>query len=167
NQTALINLIEKLQGLLGKLPEKIRSPVLREVTPLKELFLQKRAPRLLFVGSIDKPTPELLEIFFQLHDQEQSSDAARPIFQWQEINASARGKMAILDARGALASDRAELEKELKRAPADAIIFLDERGRKMTSRKTEIRNLLACLSWNDAAGRETKVVGVSFPSGRA
>jgi uncharacterized protein (DUF697 family) len=167
NQTALINLIEKLEALLGKLPEKIRRPVLRELTPLKELFLQKRAPRLLFVGSIDKSTPEVLEIFFQLPDQEQSSDAARPIFRWQEINPSARGKMAILDARGALASTRAELEKELKREPADVIFFLDEGAGKRRGRKTEIESLRACLRWNDAAGRETKVVGISFSPRRA
>jgi uncharacterized protein (DUF697 family) len=167
DQPGLLNIVEKLESLLGKLPEKIRKPVLRELTPLRQLFLQKRAPRLLFVGSIDKSTPELLEIFFQLHGQQQSSTAALPIFRWQEINACGRGKVAILDARGAQAGGRAELEKELKREPADVIIFLDEGARKRTSRKSEIENLLACLRWNDTADRKTKIVGASFSSHRA
>src|ERR1044071_10443218 len=98
----LLNVIAKVEALLGKLPEKIRKPVLRELTPLKELFLQKRAPRLLFVGSIDKTTPELLEIFFDIRHDQQMSEAALPSFRGQDINARGRGKLEVFDARGAL-----------------------------------------------------------------
>jgi len=164
HQTALINLIEKVEALLGKLPETIRKPVLHELTPLKELFLRKRAPRLLFVGSIDKTTPELLEIFFDIRHDQHMSDAALPIFRWQEINAGGRGKLEVFDARGALASSRAELEKELEAEPADIIFFVDESAGKRRARKTEIDNLLACLRGNDARGGEAKIVRVSFSS---
>jgi len=51
NQTALLRIVERLERLLAKLPEKIRRPVLRELTPLKELFLQQRPPRFLLIGS--------------------------------------------------------------------------------------------------------------------
>jgi len=53
-------LVERLEGLVAKLPEKIRRPVLRELTPLKELFLQQRPPRFLFVGSSKMPAQQII-----------------------------------------------------------------------------------------------------------
>ena len=164
DQPVVLNVVEKLEALLGKLPEKIRMPVLRELTPLKELFLQKRAPRLLFVGSVDKSLPELLRLIFDLRHGEQTPAAALPIFRWQEINAGGRGKLAVLDGRGALDSTGAELETELKRDAADVIFFVHETAGKRRANKTEMENLRACLRWNDAGGREIKIVGVSFSS---
>ena len=71
NQTVLLNMVEKLEGLLGKLPEKIQKPILHELTPLKELFLQRRPPRVLFLGAIEKPVRDLVHIFFGVPQVEQ------------------------------------------------------------------------------------------------
>jgi uncharacterized protein (DUF697 family) len=164
NQPVLINIIEKLEGLLGKLPDKIQKPILHELTPLKELFLQKRPPRFLFLGSIDKPVQELATIFFGLSQPEQTNNRPLSIFRWQEINTAGRGKLSVLDARGALDSCRKEIEEELKQHPADVIFFLDEAAGKRRPRKAEIENLIACINWSNAAGAETKIVGVNFSS---
>ena len=64
NQTTLVKVAERLEGLAGKLPEKIRGPVLRELVPLKELFLQQRRPRFLFIGSSKTPMPEIIDMLF-------------------------------------------------------------------------------------------------------
>jgi len=51
NRPALLHIVEKLEGFVGKLPETIQKPILHELTPLKELFLQQRPPRILLTGS--------------------------------------------------------------------------------------------------------------------
>src|SRR5712691_3515260 len=126
NQPVLLHIVEKLEALFGKLPEKIQKPILHELTPLKELFLQQRPPRFLILGSIDKPAPELVRIFFGLPQTEQTANAPSSIFRWQEINAGGHGRLSILDARGAVDSSRKQIEEELKRHPADVILFVDE-----------------------------------------
>jgi uncharacterized protein (DUF697 family) len=166
NQPMLLHIIEKLEALLGKLPEKIQKPILHELTPLKELFLQQRPPRLLLLGSIEKPVPELVKIFFDLPQDEQTVNVPSPIFRWREINVGGHGKLSILDARGALDSSRKQIEEELRLQPADVIFFLDEASKKRRARKAEIENLIACLKWSNAAGAGTKIVGMSFSSGK-
>ncbi len=42
---------DRIEGLLRRLPGPIRKPVEREWRPLRELFLSRRAPRLLLLGS--------------------------------------------------------------------------------------------------------------------
>ena len=51
NQTALLHIVERLESFVGKLPETIRRPVLSELIPLKELFLQQRPPRFRLRGA--------------------------------------------------------------------------------------------------------------------
>jgi hypothetical protein len=47
----LSQMADRFEKLLGRLPGPIRTPVEREWQPLKELFLKRRAPRLMLVGS--------------------------------------------------------------------------------------------------------------------
>ena len=58
-----------------------------------------------------------------------------------------------------------EVSEELKRQPADVILFLDEADDARRARKVEIGNVIACLDWSGAA--KTKVVGISFSAGKA
>ena len=51
NQSLFLHIVEKLEGFLGKLPAGIQKPILHELTPLKELFLQQRSPRFVLTGS--------------------------------------------------------------------------------------------------------------------
>ena len=53
-----------LEGFVGKLPESIRKPVLSELTPLKELFLQQRPPRFVLTGSDEMPLLEFVARIF-------------------------------------------------------------------------------------------------------
>jgi hypothetical protein len=55
NQPLFLHIVERLEGFLGKLPESIQKPVLKELTPMKELFLKQRPPRFVLTGSHKLP----------------------------------------------------------------------------------------------------------------
>jgi uncharacterized protein (DUF697 family) len=161
NQPVLLHIVERLESLLSKLPATIQNPILNELTPLKQLFLQQRSPRLIFAGSIKKGVPELMSAFFGKAE----SGAPATMFRWQEFNVDGRGTICILDARGAGESGAEEVSDELKRQPADIILFLDEVDDGRRARKAEMVNLIACLDWSGEV--KTKVVGISFSAGKA
>ena len=64
NNSALLHIVERLEGFLGKLPESIQKPVLHELTPLKELFLQQRPPRFVLTGSHPMPLLDFVARIF-------------------------------------------------------------------------------------------------------
>ena len=64
NQPMLLHIVERLESLLGKLPAAIQKPILNELTPLKELFLQQRPPRFILAGSIKKSSTEIASTLF-------------------------------------------------------------------------------------------------------
>ena len=126
NQTALLRIAEKLERLAGRLPSKIRKAVLSELTPLKELFLQQRPPRFLFIGSSKIPMHRIINMLFTPDTKEQMNVAAMPVHRWMEWNISGHGAISILDARDAGDSVAAQVEKELERHPADVVFFFDD-----------------------------------------
>ena len=153
NQTALLHIVERLEGFLGRLPERIRRPVLNELTPLKELFLQQRAPRFLFVGSSRIPMPQLVSAIFSPEKSEETVPTATPVHRWTEWIIDARGSVSILDARGADTVAKAEVERELQREAADLVFLIDEG-------KTDLEKLTAgpkivgiCVGTEERAGK--------------
>src|SRR5437867_6165494 len=119
NQSALLHIVERLEGLLGKLPETIRKPVLGELTPLKELFLQQRPPRFLFIGSSREAMPQIIEALFSPGTDDQMSMAVMPVHRWSDWNMHHHGTISILDAREAIESAEAEVKDELRRKKED------------------------------------------------
>ncbi len=162
----LLHIVERLENFLGKLPETIQKPILSELTPLKELFLQQRPPRLVLTGSSKKSAPELMRIFFELSEDEPTVDALMSIFRWQEFEIGGRGTISILDARGALDAAGKQIEDELKRQPADMIFFLDDADDKPRVRKAEIETLIACRDRNGSGQAKTKVIGITISSSK-
>jgi uncharacterized protein (DUF697 family) len=126
NQTTLVQLAERLEGLAGKLPEKIRQPVLRELLPLKQLFLQQRRPRFLFIGSSKTPMPEIIDVLFAPDSHEGMNVTLTPVHRWTEWTIPGRGTVSILDARGAGNSTQTQIQEDLRREPADMIFFFDD-----------------------------------------
>src|SRR5262249_49819114 len=108
NHSALLHIVERLESLVGKLPESIRKPVLSELTPLKELFLQQRAPRFVFTGFDETPLLEIVARVFAPSAEESPSRATLTgLYRWQKIALGKHGSIEVLDARGA---DDAALE---------------------------------------------------------
>jgi uncharacterized protein (DUF697 family) len=166
NQTALLHIIERLERLLAKLPEKIRRPVLRELTPLKELFLQQRPPRFLFIGSSKIPTYQIINALFASGAQEQKNVSLMPVHRWIDWNISGHGTISILDGRDAGDSAAAQVEEDLERQPADIIfVFDDEDSNFEKSAPAGSASLMLRLQYpfGGTLG-DAKVIGVAFGS---
>jgi uncharacterized protein (DUF697 family) len=126
NQTTLVNIAERLEGLAARLPEKIRRPVLRELVPLKQLFLQQRRPRFFFVGSSKTPMPEIIDALFAPDSHEGMNVTLTPVHRWTEWSIPGHGTVSILDARDADNSAEAQIQDDLRREPADIVFFFDD-----------------------------------------
>ena len=151
NQTTLVQIAERLEGLAGKLPEKIRRAVLRELVPLKQLFLQQRRPRFLFVGSSKTPMPQIIDALFAPDSHEGMNVTLTPVHRWTEWTIPGHGTVSILDARDAVNSAEAQIREDLKREPADVVFFFDD-GESNLNRP--IDNLAA----------DGKIIGLSLGS---
>jgi len=150
-QTTLVQIAERLEGLAAKLPEKIRRPVLRELVPLKQLFLQQRRPRFLFVGSSKTPMPEIIDMLFAPESHEGMNVTLTPVHRWTEWTIPGRGTVSILDARDAGNSAEAQIQDDLRREPADVAFFFDDG-------ESNLNEHIGALS------AETKIIGLSLGS---
>ena len=151
NQTTLVQIAERLERLATKLPERIRRPVLRELIPLKQLFLQQRRPRFLFIGSSKTPMPEIIDLLFAPDSHEGMNVTLTPVHRWTEWTIPGEGTISILDARGAGNSAQTQIQNELRREPADMIFFFDD-GES---------NLNATI---DVPSTDAKIIGLSLGS---
>jgi uncharacterized protein (DUF697 family) len=162
NQPLFLNIVEKLETFLGKLPSSIQKPVLHELTPLKELFLQQRPPRIAFVGTSKLPLSQILSALFGFPAQERPPDLLTEIFRWQQAKTAGAGPWLILDAREADDRGFARVSEELKETPADIFIFVDDGDHARAPRKREAENLTALLACNDKAHAGAKIVAISL-----
>src|SRR5437899_7147603 len=166
NQTAILNIVERLERLVTRLPEKIRRPVLRELTPLKELFLQQRPPRFLFIGSSKAPTHRIIDTLFTPGAPEQMNVALMPVHRWVDWDISGHGTISILDARDAADSAAAQVEEDLQRQPPD-VIFLFDDGQANFEDLSSANSLNFVLHLQEDVGGvlgDAKFIGVSFGS---
>jgi uncharacterized protein (DUF697 family) len=155
NRGSLLHIIERLEGFLGKLPESIRRPVMHEVTPLKELFLQQRAPRFVLTGSSRRPLPEIVGALFAWTPPPETPNVLMELFRWHSIELSGRGTVSFLDARAADSRTVPKILEELQEAPADILLHLADDAID----NTELENLSAFQQANPA-NHVPKAVGV-------
>jgi len=132
---SLLQVVEKLERLAGRLPSKIRNAVLSELTPLKQLFLQQRPPRFIFAGSAKVPARKIISALFG-STEFAAPDAPAPLCRWFEVDFPERGKISIIDVRGVVDSAAIHVRDELKYRAADIIFFIhDERvGQELEKR---------------------------------
>jgi len=161
NQPLFLHIVEKLEGFLSKLPPSIQKPILHELTPLKELFLQQRSPRFVLLGSSKVPLQEILPVIFGFAPQ-QDHDVLMEIFRWHELKIQGHGAVAVLDARGADESALGNIRDELQRQAADIFFFIDDADAARPPRKHESDNLSELLELNDKSGSIGKVIGISL-----
>src|SRR5438874_10205090 len=163
NQKALLRIAEKLERLAGRLPSKIRNSVLRELTPLKELFLQQRPPRFLFIGSSKMPAHRIINTLFTPGAQEQMNVALMPVHRWIDWNISGHGTISILDARDASDSASVQVEEDLERQPADIIFVFDDEDSDFEKSGSASLMLRLQHPFSGTLG-DAKVIGVAFGS---
>jgi uncharacterized protein (DUF697 family) len=160
NRPSLLHIIERLEAFLGKLPATIQKPVLHELTPLKELFLQQRPPRFVLTGANKLPVQEVVAALFACGPLAESRDILMELFRWQSIDLGGHGIIALLDARGAGASTIPGIQEELQRQPADAFLHLADDANLARDPSRDIANLAALIAFNGAARTEAKVIGI-------
>ena len=168
NPPSLLQIVERLERLAGKLPFRIRKAILNELTPLKQLFLQQRPPRFLFAGSSKIPVGKTICALFGPADLIQTDDAAVGVYRWFDVSFTERGTISILDARGADGSTAIQLQDELKYQPADIIFFLSDEGITQGPEKRDPDDLIRYFAWNKTSETGTKVIGfIISPLGEA
>ncbi len=160
NRSVLLHIVERLEGLLGKLPGTIQKAVRHEFTPLKELFLQQRAPRFLLAGSERLPLPQIVNILFNGEGAEDSRHILFEVFRWQNIEVKNRGTISVLDARAADDAAEKTIRDELRRYPADLIIIVSDVADGRAQVKASAENGLDGVHWNDELNPSAGIVAI-------
>ena len=158
NRASLLHIIERLEGFLGRLPDTIRRPVLHELTPLKELFLQQRAPRFILTGSSRLPLPQVVSALFAWTPPAEAPDLLMELFRWHAMELGGRGTAAFLDARGADSRSLPKILEELKAEPADIVLHLADESVE----DSELNNLSTFVGANPPT-HIPKVIGIAWP----
>jgi uncharacterized protein (DUF697 family) len=123
--SSFLSLYEKLESLVKRLPEGLQGPILREITPIKTLFLLQRPPRLVLLGAPGTGKVELLRALFGaevLRPEEENLNGGH----WQTIGTSGRGTLQLLDARRPTALP--VLRAALGELPPDFFLFVRAAG---------------------------------------
>ena len=163
NPPSLLQIVERLESLAGKLPSKIQKPVLSELTPLKQLFLQQRPPRFLFCGSTKISLGELINTLFFSAYSTRASDVPFTAPRWCDFSVPERGTISVLDARAAGDSVAVQVQNELNDQGADIIFLLNDGQIAHEAEKRDLDDLIRCLAWNKTDGAGPKVIGIIIP----
>jgi uncharacterized protein (DUF697 family) len=159
---SLLQIVERLERLAGRLPSKIRKAVLNELTPLKQLFLQQRSPRFLFAGSAKVPARKIISGLFGSAEFV-APNVAAPLCRWFEVGFPERGKISIIDARGVDDSAAIHVRDELKYRAADIIFFIRDERIAQEMEKHELAELNSYLSWNETLETDRKIIEIIVP----
>lgn len=117
NRDSLLTVYNRLTGLVEKLPGGLQKPILRELTPIRQLFLEQRPARLLLVGD-EKPSPQELLTMLGAEDHFKTGGSDNG---WRSYLAAGRGEIQILDARQGVPEEF--VAAGLARLTPDLIIF--------------------------------------------
>lgn len=114
SRPALLAAYEKLAALLGKLPGSLQEPILRELDPIKEVFLRQRAPRIAFLGAENVELPSFVNAL-----------AGRPVLHaplmrgpWTPVRGAGTVELADLRGPGALSGTPADLFLYVAKGPS-------------------------------------------------
>ncbi|HET6409276.1 MAG TPA: hypothetical protein VFG14_15425 [Chthoniobacteraceae bacterium] len=121
----LLTIYEKLEAVLKKLPEGLHQPILREIEPIKTLFLQQRPPRLMLLGDRSVSRAAILNALYGSEILRATEDVTQS-GGWDQYSASGRGRVTLLDAR--LPIGLPVLSRPIGAEPADLYLFV--RGAK-------------------------------------
>ncbi len=119
--SSFLSLYEKLEKLVQRLPDALQQPILREITPIKTLFLLQREPRIVLLGSGGAGKVELVNALF-------GSEVAQPGEEnlcdgrWQTLGRDGRGRLRLLDARRPISLNL--VKAAFSAEPPDLFIFL-------------------------------------------
>ena len=155
--STFLSLYDKLEKLVRHLPDALQGPILREITPIKTLFLLQRAPRLVLLGRGGAGKVELLHALFGAEvaqaGEENLSDGT-----WQTFGQKSRGTLQLLDARrpASLNMLRAALAAE---AP-DLFVFVRPALGSDDDLAADLEHAAQILAVAERGGGRAKLLGV-------
>lgn len=147
-----------MERLVGKLPESLQVPIIREIHPLKALFLHQRPPRILLLGDRAASRSALVNALFSRTVSEATEDHLQD-GTWQ-LFGEKTGRLSVLDARRPIAL--AALRRALATQTPDVCLYLhaeplrDEEASADVQHAAEILRELAA----DGAKSKVPVIGV-------
>jgi uncharacterized protein len=159
---SLLQIVERLERLAGRLPSKIRKAVLSELTPLKQLFLQQRPPRFLFAGSAKVPASKIVSALFGSAEFV-APNATAPLCRWFDVGFPEGGKISVIDVRGVDLSTAVHVRDELKYRAADIIFFIHDDRLAQELEARELADLNSYLSWNETLQTDRKIIEIIVP----
>ena len=103
-KSSFLHVFEKLESFVGKLPGSLQKPILQEVTPLKDLFLRQRAPRIVVTGDPAAGSAGLFNAIFTapvapFAQGASGATSTPPASGWKEFSHAERGVLRLLDTR--------------------------------------------------------------------
>lgn len=117
----LLAIYEKLESLLKKLPEGLHQPILREIEPIKTLFLQQRPPRFVLLGDRSVSRAAVVNALYGTGAAHVSDDGTQS-GSWDVYSISGRGTLHVLDARRPIGAP--VLSRPLGTMPADIYLYV-------------------------------------------
>ena len=157
-QSVFLSVYEKLEGLVQRLPEGLRGPILREITPIKTLFLLQRPPRIVLLGDRAASRTALVNALFGEPVARRDEDALQSTA-WQEFARAGRGTLRVLDARRP--SALAGLSRALSAEAPDIFLFLHDGSAGTHGHAADLDHATAVIEFADRnhAARAT-IIGV-------
>lgn len=131
-KSSFLHVFEKLESFVGKLPGSLQKPILQEVTPLKDLFLRQRAPRIVLVGDPAASSAGLFNAIFTApvapFAHPEGGDTMPGSTGWKEFSHAERGVLRLLDTRAQTADAPANdsAQAALTTEPPDVFLFLTD-----------------------------------------
>ncbi len=148
NRDSLLTYYDRFTRLVEKLPGGLQKPILRELLPIREVFLEQRPARMVLLGDPGKSVPEFLHVLCGTNVETGGSENG-----WRSYRVPERGEILILDARAetpqsavdaALAHLRPDIMVLVKDSPDDEGHFAAAAARAVVG------------------GSETPLIGAAF-----
>lgn len=161
----ILRIYERLEKLVSKLPAPLQKPVLHEMTPVKNLFLRQRPPRIVIVGEAGSCKAHLLNSLFNAAVFGPDETPER-ISGWHEFSRAGRGAIRLLDARSPEPEN--VIQSALADEPPDIFLFLRSTPQIDDVFAGDIGHFNAVLEFlNRRCKRREAVVGVLVECGGA
>lgn len=96
NQQTLLNIYERLEGLIGRLPGPLQKAILKELSPIKQIFLTQRPSKIALLGQANSDASAVFSALLggDLRMTDPQSGAA-----WLTYEQRNKGGFRVLDAR--------------------------------------------------------------------
>ena len=151
NRETLLSLYDRLTKLVEKLPDGLQKPILRELVPIRELFLEQRPARILLLGTAGKSVPEFLHSVAGITVETGESDNG-----WRTYRVPERGEILVLDARQD--APQGSFDAALLRFVPDVALLLRDAEDNQSALGSAAARLSACR-------KETPLIGIAFGGG--